>query len=95
VRDMDVLKIVNIKHPVRIQTISKVNVEILPMVIQLPNERMMLCILLPIWTLHVKLLKLEYSPSDVLAWLGLKAVALAWLSTALASRIFRPGQSRR
>jgi hypothetical protein len=32
--------------------------------------------------------------SDVPAQLGLKAAALARLSTALAFRIFRPGQSR-
>jgi hypothetical protein len=32
--------------------------------------------------------------SDVPARLGLKAVALAWLLTALAFRIFRLGQSR-
>ena len=33
-------------------------------------------------------------PSDVLAQLGLKAVALAWLSTALAFRSLRPGRSQ-
>jgi hypothetical protein len=32
--------------------------------------------------------------SDVPARLGLKAVALAWLSMAQAFRIARPGQSR-
>jgi hypothetical protein len=32
--------------------------------------------------------------SDVLARLGLKAAALAWLSTAPAFEICRPGQSR-
>jgi hypothetical protein len=31
--------------------------------------------------------------SDVLAWLGLKAKALAWLLTAQAFETCRPGQS--
>jgi hypothetical protein len=35
----------------------------------------------------------SFTLSDVLAWLGLKAVALAWLSTAQAFEISRPGQS--
>jgi hypothetical protein len=35
-----------------------------------------------------------FLPSDVPARLGLKAAALARLSTALAFRIFKPGQSR-